>query len=106
MMQVNSIHHRRLANYGVHSAELFEPCKAVYVVAWLLRQEMDRYGNTWTAVGAHRSKTPKYRDAYVAKVRNQIYILARQYERSEQIQLKKRPRLTQKKKAAITSPPS
>ncbi|XQM38503.1 Lytic transglycosylase catalytic [Cupriavidus sp. H19C3] len=68
VMQINSIHLRRLSAYGVDASTLMEPCKNVYVAAWHLRKQVDRYGNTWAAVGAYHSATPVLRDGYAAKV--------------------------------------
>jgi soluble lytic murein transglycosylase-like protein len=68
VMQVNSIHLRKLSEYGVDASTLMEPCKNVYVAAWHLRKQVDRYGNTWAAVGAYHSATPALRDGYAAKV--------------------------------------
>lgn len=68
VMQINSIHLRRLSEYGVDASTLMEPCKNVYVAAWHLRKQVDRYGNTWAAVGAYHSATPALRDGYAARV--------------------------------------
>jgi soluble lytic murein transglycosylase-like protein len=69
MMQINSIHLRRLSQYGISSTQLMDPCASVYVAAWHLRQKMLKYGNTWEAVGAYHSETPAERDDYAGKVR-------------------------------------
>jgi soluble lytic murein transglycosylase-like protein len=45
-----------------------EPCKSVYVAAWHLRQKMNKYGNSWQAVGAYHSETPALRDKYSAQI--------------------------------------
>ena len=39
------------------------------VAAYLYRKKIDRYGNSWLAVGAYHSETPEYRDAYWPKVK-------------------------------------
>lgn len=70
--QINSIHFPRLRSMGVHPAELFDPCKASYVAAWHLKQQMDRFGNTWFAVGAYHSTTDCFNRRYVAMVRNAL----------------------------------
>lgn len=71
-MQINSIHLPELARYGMGTADLFDGCKSVYTGAWILRQAIDRYGNTWAAIGAYNSSTPYYRDRYAAKVRSVV----------------------------------
>jgi soluble lytic murein transglycosylase-like protein len=41
-----------------------DSCKSVYIAAWVLRQKMNKYGNTWAAVGAYHSETPTRREQY------------------------------------------
>jgi soluble lytic murein transglycosylase-like protein len=45
-----------------------EPCKNVYIAAWHLRHQMNKYGNTWQAVGAYHSETPALRDKYSQQI--------------------------------------
>ncbi len=63
-MQINSIHLRRLSSYGISRDALMQPCVSVYVAAWRLREMINKYGNTWAAVGAYHSETPAERDKY------------------------------------------
>jgi soluble lytic murein transglycosylase-like protein len=74
LMQINSIHLNTLSQYGISSGTLMEPCKSVYVAAWHLRQKMNKYGNSWQAVGAYHSETPAERDKYSRQI---IGILSR-----------------------------
>ncbi|KWO60727.1 BapC protein [Burkholderia ubonensis] len=68
LMQINSIHLLVLSRYGIGRDTLMEPCKNVYIAAWHLRQKMNRYGNTWQAVGAYHSETPSLRDKYAKQI--------------------------------------
>lgn len=68
VMQINSIHLPTLAQYGISSSTLMQPCKNVYIAAWHLRQKMNKYGNTWAAVGAYHSETPAMRDRYAQQI--------------------------------------
>lgn len=68
LMQINSIHLPTLSQYGISSDTLMEPCKNVYIAAWHLRHQMNKYGNTWQAVGAYHSATPSLRDAYARQI--------------------------------------
>lgn len=68
MMQINSIHLPALASYGISSDKLMDPCASVYIAAWHLRQKMDKYGNSWAAVGAYHSETPALRDKYARQI--------------------------------------
>src|SRR5258708_27231067 len=67
-LQINSIHFGDLAREGVPHRALTDPCVNVYVAAWLLKQKMVKYGNTWRAIGAYHSETPKQRDAYAHSI--------------------------------------
>ncbi|RQS15840.1 hypothetical protein DIE06_21630 [Burkholderia sp. Bp8998] len=68
MMQINSIHLSPLSRFGIGREALMSPCKSVYVAAWLLRRQVDKYGNTWAAVGAYHSATPSLRDDYARRI--------------------------------------
>jgi soluble lytic murein transglycosylase-like protein len=68
VMQINSVHLPVLSQYGISSSTLMEPCKNVYIAAWHLRQKMNKYGNTWEAVGAYHSETPALRDKYARQI--------------------------------------
>jgi soluble lytic murein transglycosylase-like protein len=70
LMQINTIHLPTLAHYGIGREELMSPCKNVYIAAWLLRQQINKYGNTWAAVGAYHSATPALRDQYANQIAN------------------------------------
>ena len=67
-LQINSIHFGDLAREGVPQRALTDPCVNVYVAAWLLKQKMVKYGNTWRAIGAYHSESPKQRDAYARSI--------------------------------------
>lgn len=70
MTGINSVHLPELAKYGVTASDLFDTCKSIYLAGWHLRNQISRYGNTWHAVGAYHSRTPRLRDAYAAKIRH------------------------------------
>ncbi len=71
-MQINSIHLPELARYGVTKSDLFDACTSIYTGAWILRRNIDKYGNTWAAVGAYNSATPYLRDRYAEKVMRMV----------------------------------
>lgn len=50
-MQTNSIHLNELGRHGVRAGDLMDPCKSIHVGGWQLRRKINKYGNTWTAVG-------------------------------------------------------
>ncbi|KMY86145.1 hypothetical protein BUMB_05334 [Candidatus Paraburkholderia calva] len=67
-LQINSIHFSDLARQGILHCALMDPCINVFVAAWLLKQKMVKYGNTWHAIGAYHSESPKQRDAYTRSI--------------------------------------
>ena len=68
-MQINSVHLAELKRFGIAPAQLMDPCTNVMVGAYLYRRKIERYGNSWLAVGAYHSETPEYRDAYWPRVK-------------------------------------
>ncbi|KJK21064.1 hypothetical protein UB46_29245 [Burkholderiaceae bacterium 16] len=68
-MQINSVHLGELKRFGIAPARLMDPCTNVMVGAYLYRRKIERYGNSWLAVGAYHSETPEYRDAYWPRVK-------------------------------------
>lgn len=65
LMQINSIHAKQL---GKTWDLLFDPCTNVMTGAWVLRQCIDQYGNTWEGIGCYNSRTPSIRNAYAARI--------------------------------------
>lgn len=68
LMQINSVHLDELKPFGVSTGTLMQGCPNVYVAAWHLKRQMQKYGNTWLAVGAYHSETPALRDRYAAQI--------------------------------------
>lgn len=66
--QINSVHFGTLARYGVPRQALTDACVNIYVAAWLLKQKMVKYGNTWRAIGAYHSESPGQRDDYARRI--------------------------------------
>ncbi|KND61883.1 hypothetical protein BVER_05948 [Candidatus Burkholderia verschuerenii] len=67
-LQINSIHFSDLKREGIPHRALMDPCVNVFVAAWLMKQKMVKYGNTWRAIGAYHSESPKQRDAYARSI--------------------------------------
>ena len=53
LMQVNSRWFPRLQALGIEPQSLREPCTNIHVGAWILAQEVQRYGHSWKAIGAY-----------------------------------------------------
>lgn len=68
MMQINSFWLPKLEKFGISRSHLFHPCVSLDVAGWILSQNMQRHGNTWTAVGAYNAASPEKRVAYARKV--------------------------------------
>ncbi|MGU7774228.1 lytic transglycosylase domain-containing protein [Burkholderia sp. MR1-5-21] len=66
--QINSVHFGELRRYGVLPGALRDACVNIFVAAWMLKQKMVRYGNTWQAIGAYHSETPRLRDEYARNI--------------------------------------
>lgn len=76
LMQINSCWADQL---GSTWNALFDPCTNVMTGAWVLRQCVNQYGNTWQAVGCYHSRTPSRRDAYASKIASLIEKARHQY---------------------------
>jgi soluble lytic murein transglycosylase-like protein len=72
MTGINSIHLPELARFGITAGDLLDSCKSIYLAGWHLRNMVNKFGNTWEAVGAYNSKTPSKRDVYKEKIRRII----------------------------------
>lgn len=68
LMQINTVHLPRLARFGITRQALFEPCTNAYIGAWILRENLDRYGPTWDAVGAYNAASPDKRLKYINRI--------------------------------------
>ncbi|VWB42455.1 lytic transglycosylase [Burkholderia lata] len=66
--QINSVHFGELRRNGVPPGALKDACVNIYVAAWMLKRKMVRYGNTWQAIGAYHSETPRFRDEYARNI--------------------------------------
>lgn len=70
--QINSVHLRELHAYGIRAEHLFDECIATFVAAWHYARQIQRYGNTWYAIGAYHSRTPSRNQRYQARVWNEL----------------------------------
>jgi soluble lytic murein transglycosylase-like protein len=68
VMQINSVHFPELQSYGIAPNALWDPCTNVMVGAFLLARSIQKYGNTWEAVGAYHSRTPGLKERYALQV--------------------------------------
>lgn len=57
LMQINTVWLPRLQEKGITAGSLRNPCVNGYVGAWILRSKVDRFGQTWKAVGAYNASS-------------------------------------------------
>lgn len=69
LMQINSIHLRRLREFGISRDHVINnECVNIYVGSWLLNRAMSQDADFWRGVGRYHSATPKHNERYRAKV--------------------------------------
>ena len=68
LMQINSSWLPTLRKYGVTEPSLYDACTSIHVGAWILAQNIRRYGDTWEAVGAYNARSSELRLRYAMKV--------------------------------------
>ncbi|WP_081764977.1 transglycosylase SLT domain-containing protein [Robbsia andropogonis] len=68
LMQINSAWLPALARQGISEQSLFDPCTNAYVAAWILSENIHRFGPTWVAIGAYNASSPSKQLAYAQKV--------------------------------------
>lgn len=66
--QINSVHLPGLLIAGITPQALRDGCVCAYVAAWHYRRQVDRFGNTWRAVGAYHSTTPHLNTVYADRI--------------------------------------
>ena len=68
----NSINFPERARHVIRPEDLYNPCVSLDVAARILRKHMNRFGNTWRAVGTYHSGTPERRDWYAGEIKSII----------------------------------
>jgi soluble lytic murein transglycosylase-like protein len=68
IMQINSWWLPKLKRHNITEAELWDPCVNINVGAWILAQNIQRFGNSWNAVGAYNTSKTELRKEYIARV--------------------------------------
>ena len=69
LMQINSFWHDKLAPFGIEPRDLFDPCISIHVGAWVLAQEVRRFGYTWEAIGAYNAGPSAHPDRRQRRLR-------------------------------------
>ena len=68
-MQVNNWWLKR---YGISLEAAFDPAANILFGSWILKQELDRAGDTWTAVGRYHSPNASRGQRYANQVRQAL----------------------------------
>ncbi len=76
LMQINSSWFPMLRKYGITEQQLRQPCFSIHVGAWIMAQNMQRYGNSWDAVGAYNTSHPARRIVYAQKVYRNLPVIS------------------------------
>ncbi len=72
LMQINSRWLKVLKKWGIKEKDLFNPCQNVFVGAWVLRQCINKYGNTWRSIDCYnKGSKAKESSKYVWKIYNE-----------------------------------
>jgi hypothetical protein len=69
VMQINNWW---LQRYDIPLEAVFDPAANILLGSWILRQELDRHGDSWTAVARYHSPNTARGNQYVALVRKAL----------------------------------
>lgn len=90
LMQINSSWFPMLQRYGIEEDHLWEPCINIQAGAWILRQEVDRYGYSWEAIGAYYAGAYNTKN-YRWKIRHYREYATKVLDRWHRIRAKRSP---------------
>lgn len=72
LMQINSKWLPILKKYNIKEKDLFNPCQNVFVGAWVLKQCINKFGNTWKSIDCYnKGSKAKNSSKYVWKIYNE-----------------------------------
>lgn len=71
IMQINSSWLKKLQKAGITPKDLINPCLNIQIGAWILKDNIKRYGLNLKAIGAYNSQNPYYQKIYTLKVFNE-----------------------------------
>ena len=87
IMQINTIHFSQLKELGIDEVLLRNnSCANVFSGAWILKQNIERYGYSWDSIGNYHSRTSVHHDRYV---RNIISLIAHQSSMLDKIEVRR-----------------
>lgn len=68
LMQINSIHFRRLSQWGINENNIMHPKINIFVGSWLLSEHIKERGFNLQAIGNYHSKTNVYKEQWLRRL--------------------------------------
>lgn len=80
MMQINDLWLPTLKKYGISTSGLYDPCTSIHVGAWIVSQNIKRFGYNQDGIGAYNSPSNVViRRKYAQKVYSAYHELTRDF---------------------------
>lgn len=76
IMQINSSWLPTLARYGISRAQLADACTNIHVGAWILRKNINAFGNNHQALARYNSANPLHQARYLNKIASSYGLVA------------------------------
>lgn len=88
MMQINTVWIPILNKYGISAKDLLDPCKSIYIGAWIVAQNIKKFGYNIDGIGAYNSPgNVVIRRNYAKKVYENYNYLVKEYYLKPRIKL-------------------
>lgn len=68
IMQINSMHLKRLSQWGINEQNIMEPKINIFVGGWLLQEHIQKHGFNFQAIGNYHSKTHVYKERWLRRL--------------------------------------
>ncbi|MEF3192145.1 MAG: lytic transglycosylase domain-containing protein [Campylobacterales bacterium] len=68
LMQINSIHLRRLAQWGINEKNILDPKINIFAGSWLLSEHIRNHGFSLEGIGNYHSATPEHKKKWLERL--------------------------------------
>lgn len=68
LMQINSIHFKRLSAWGINERNILNPQVNIFAGSWLLSEHIKERGFNLEAIGNYHSKTQVYKERWLHRL--------------------------------------
>ncbi|MFH0709105.1 MAG: lytic transglycosylase domain-containing protein [Pseudomonadota bacterium] len=68
LMQINSIHFKRLSAWGINERNILNPQVNIFAGSWLLSEHIKERGFNLQAIGNYHSKTQIYKERWLRRL--------------------------------------